>query len=618
VQRHTQEELRKEARKGLLELIQITLRAEDDLAVGDLLTADGTLLGVVGQLVADDEMPRAGDWPVDLVLPAAVGARLGLGEGERRSLAVGRTKESGADALQARSMGGYSLISLQPLGNGPEPGQRVSEAHVRWLCSRGLMANVAELTSLKSDDLTNRESLRAQFMGPGTAKRSAVPAPRAPESLFKLQVWLSGLGLKVELTSHEGHVDLAVHPALTAEIIAWSAGPIRKPETINYRTYQDEEGGIFCPSVFGPSPGPRRRRWGHVTLPVPVVPILWRKGTPSVLEQLLDLRAEEIERLVRYEDVIHVDGEPAQGGAAIRALLRRIPESRLPPGLRGRVDALVPEVVAIVPPDFRPMVLLDSGNFATADVNDLYRRVLNRRNRLEKLVQLNAPAPILESESKQLQEAADAAWANMLLPAKWAVLGDEKRRLRDCLDMAVGNLLWGSKRVDWSGRARVVPEASLSTGRAQVPRRIIETLRLTAEHPLLVTAADESDGAFIAVVAEPHEDRVVRLAPDDFAFLGLDRPRGPECVLHRPLGRKAVKEAEQLRRGDPGPTEAVSDRTGWADGVTAEEIVTGLIEAALDGGPVCLTSPRGRLIGGAGAVAALADDVNPATEESER
>jgi hypothetical protein len=619
VQRQTQQELRKASRKGLLEHIQITLRAEDDLAVGDVLTADGTLLGVVGQLVADGEMPRAGDWPVDLVLPAAVGARLGLGEGERRSLAVGRAKESGADALQARSMGAYSLISLQPLGNGPEPGQAVGPEHVHWLCSRGLMASVAELTSLKCDDLTNRERLRALLTRPEPAKPGAVPAPGAPESLFTLQTWLSGLGLKVEITSHSGHVDLAVRPALTEEIIACSVGPIRKPETIDYRTYQDIEDGIFCPKVFGPSGGRRRRRWGHVTLPVPVVPLLWRMGTPSLLERLLDLPAKAIERLVHYEEALDEEGGPVRGGAAIRALLRRVPRDRLPPGLRGRADALVPEAVPVVPPDFRPLVLLDSGNFATADVNDLYRRLLNRRNRLEKLAQLNAPAPILENEGLFLQGAADAVWANILLPIKQAVVGEQNRRLRDCLDMVIGSLLESFKRVDWSARARVVAETSLSAGRAQIPRRILETLPLPADHPLLVTAASEGEGAFVAVAAEAHEDRVVRLAPDDFAFLGLDRARAPECVLHRPLGRKAIEEAKLLQKsGDPGPVETISDRTGWVDGETAEEIVTGLIEAALDGGPVCLTSPRGRLIGGAGAVAALAADVDPTPEDHER
>jgi hypothetical protein len=618
VQRHTQQELRDEARKGLLEHIQVTLRAEDDLAVGDVLMADGTLLGVVGQLVADDEMPRAGDWPVDLVLPAAVGARLGLGEGERRSLAVGRAKKSGANALQARRMGSYSLITLRPLGQGPQPGQRVCLEHVRWLLSRGLTANVAELTSLKCDDLINRERLRAQLTGPEPAKPGAIPAPGAPESLFTLQAWLSGLGLKVEMRCHGEHVDLAVRPALTEEIIACSSGPIRKPETIDYRTYQDIEDGMFCPNVFGPSGERRRRRWGHVTLPVPVVPLLWRTGTPSLLERLLDLPAEDIERLVHYEEALDEAGGPVRGGAAIRALLRRVPKDRLPPGLRGRTDALVPEAVPVVPPDFRPLVLLDSGNFATADVNDLYRRLLNRRNRLEKLAQLNAPAPILENEGLFLQGAADAVWANMLLPIKQAVVGEENRRLRDCLDMVIGCLLESFKRVDWSAGARVVAEGSLSPGRAQVPRRIIETLRLAADHPLLVTAASEGDGAFIAVAAEAHEDRVVRLAPEDFASLGLDRDRAPECVLHRPLGRKAVKEAEQLRRGDPGPVETVSDRTGWVDGKTVEEIVTGLIEAALDGEPICLSSPRGRLIGGAGALAALADDVNPATKDSKR
>jgi hypothetical protein len=132
-----------------------------------------------------------------------------------------------------------------------------------------------------------------------------------------------------------------------------------------------------------------------------------------------------------------------------------------------------------------------------------------------------------------------------------------------------------------------------------VPRPIVEELRLPASQSVLLTA-DEGDGAFIAALAEAHGDAVLKLAPEDFDRLGLGRSDIPTCLLHRPLGRAACAEAAALRKGDPGPV--VPEKAGWVDGESAEEIVAGLIGAALGGEPVHLETPRGLLIGGAGAV----------------
>jgi hypothetical protein len=615
VQRQTRKELGKAAPKGLLERVGVTLCAEDDLAIGDVLLAGSVPLGVVGRLVPDEAMPRAGDRPVDLVLPAEAAKQLGLAEGVVRGLAIGRARERGADALQARGVGAYSLVSLRPLGNTPEPGQCVRAGHVRWLFSRGLTANLAELVSLKSDDLGNRERLRALLVGGTPAQPESVPAPGAPESLCMLQAWLQGLSLEVGLTSHSGHVDLAVRAALTGEIIARSGGPIRLAETIHYKTHEDVEGGLFCPKVFGPTRGWRRRRCGHVALPVPVVPLLWRTGAPSVLERLLELPADDIERLVRYEAAVDVDGASVRGGAAVRALLRRVPEERLPSALRGRADALVPEVVAIIPHDFRPLVLLTNGNFATADINDLYRRLINLRNRLAKLGELKAPPAVIYNTCQQLQDAADAVWANVLLPETRAAMDDfgkPPRRLVDCLDMVVRDLVRGdAKRVDWSGRARAVADVSLVPGHAWVPRRIVEALQLPASQPVLLTSASQEDGAFVAVLPEAHDDAVLRLARHDFDRLGLAAGAAPTCIVHRPLGRESCAEAARLLQGDPGPVVRVPGPAGWVDGGSAEEVVAGLIAAALSGKPVCLETPRGLLIGGPGALEPLADDACP-------
>mgnify|MGYP000331554173 CR=1 FL=1 len=327
-------------------------------------------------------------------------------------------------------------------------------------------------------------------------------------------------------------------------IRSWSHGEVKNPETINYRTFKPEKGGLFCERIFGPTKDwecscgkykrikfknvicdrcgvevtqsrVRRERMGHIELAVPVSHIWFYKCTPSRIGLVLDLTMRALERVLYYEDYIVVsagdtplkerqllsemeyreaqreygDAFTAKMGAeAIRDLLkaidldqeiRRLEEElqntrskqnrkkltkriKLLEGFRStgsRPEWMILEVLPVIPPDLRPLVPLEGGRFATSDVNDLYRRVINRNNRLRNLLQLKTPDVIIRNEKRMLQEAVDALFDNGRHGR--AVTGAGNRPLKSLSDMLRGkqgrfrqNLL--GKRVDYSGRSVIV------------------------------------------------------------------------------------------------------------------------------------------------------------------
>ncbi|HKI17673.1 MAG TPA: DNA-directed RNA polymerase subunit beta', partial [Isosphaeraceae bacterium] len=310
------------------------------------------------------------------------------------------------------------------------------------------------------------------------------------------------------------------------DIRSWSFGEVKKPETINYRTYRPEKDGLFCERIFGPEKDwecacgkyrgmkykgmicdrcgvkvthsrVRRKRMGHIELAAPVVHIWFFKAMPSRLGTLLDMRTTSLERIIYFQDYVVTDpggtplkerqllteeefrkakeqykggqfGEEFQadmGAEAVRKLLMRLDLVALSKKLRQElgetsskqkikdltkrlkvVEALrdsdnhaewmVLECIPVIPPDLRPLVLLDSGNFATSDLNDLYRRIINRNNRLKKLVDLNAPEVIIRNEKRMLQQAVDALFDNNR--CKRPVLGSSNRPLKSLTDMIKG------------------------------------------------------------------------------------------------------------------------------------------------------------------------------------
>jgi len=356
----------------------------------------------------------------------------------------------------------------------------------------------------------------------------------------------------------------AVRIALASpnDIRSWSYGEVKKPETINYRTYRAEKDGLFCERIFGPERDwecfcgkykgmkhkgmicdrcgvtvthsrVRRKRMGHINLAAPVVHIWFFKAMPSRLARVLGMKSSALDRIVYFQDYVVVDagetplkrrqllteddyreaieehGQGAftalMGAEAIRRLLvdidlaaeaaqmrlelektrskQRIRELaqrlRLVESLRlnttMRPEWMVLEVIPVIPPDLRPLVLLESGNFATSDLNDLYRRIINRNNRLKKLVELNAPEVIIRNEKRMLQQSVDALFDNGR--CKRSVLGSSNRPLKSLTDMIKGkqgrfreNLL--GKRVDYSGRSVIVVGPELHLHQCGLPKKI--------------------------------------------------------------------------------------------------------------------------------------------------
>jgi DNA-directed RNA polymerase subunit beta' len=353
-----------------------------------------------------------------------------------------------------------------------------------------------------------------------------------------------------------------VHIALASpnDIRSWSFGEVKKPETINYRTYRPEKDGLFCERIFGPERDwecacgkfkgtkhkgiicdrcgvkvthsrVRRKRMGHINLAAPVAHIWFFKAMPSRLGALLAIKTTSMEKVIYFQDYIVVDPgdtplKPKQllteeeyraavesygksftammGAEAIKELLSRLDLAKLSGELREEliktgskqrekdlakrlkvVEALrnspndpawmVLEVIPVIPPDLRPLVLLDSGNFATSDLNDLYRRIINRNSRLKKLVDLNAPEVIIQNEKRMLQQAVDALFDNGR--CRRPVLGSSNRPLKSMTDMIKGkqgrfreNLL--GKRVDYSARSVVVVGPELKLHQCGLPKKI--------------------------------------------------------------------------------------------------------------------------------------------------
>jgi len=341
----------------------------------------------------------------------------------------------------------------------------------------------------------------------------------------------------------------------------WSKGEVKNPETINYRTFKPEPGGLFCQKIFGPVRDyecacgkykrikykdvvcdrcgvevtvarVRRERMGHIELAVPVAHIWFLKSMPSRLGLLLDMTARALERVIYYENLMVIDPgktplEPRQlltdteyrqaldeygddsftakmGAEAVRDALSKMDmeatvaelqeqmratrskqiKKKLSKRLKviqgfihskSRPEWMVLEVLPVIPPDLRPLVPLEGGRFATSDLNDLYRRVINRNNRLKNLMQLKTPDVIIHNEKRMLQESVDALFDNGRHGRP--VTGAGNRPLKSLSDMLKGkqgrfrqNLL--GKRVDYSGRSVIVIGPELKLHQCGLPKKM--------------------------------------------------------------------------------------------------------------------------------------------------
>jgi len=344
-------------------------------------------------------------------------------------------------------------------------------------------------------------------------------------------------------------------------ILSWSHGEVKKPETINYRTFKPERDGLFCAKIFGPvkdyeclcgrykrmkhrgvvcekcgveviQSKVRRERMGHIALAAPVAHIWFLKSLPSRIGNVLDLSLKELEKVLYFESWIVMDPKNTPlrkkellteerfiearekygadgfvagiGAESVRKLLEEMNLESLNTELRAEladassdtkrkklikrlrvIEALQrsknkPEwmiltVLPVIPPDLRPLVPLEGGRFATSDLNDLYRRVINRNNRLKRLMELNAPEIIIRNEKRMLQEAVDVLFDNGRRGR--AITGSNKRPLRSLSDMLKGkqgrfrqNLL--GKRVDYSGRSVITVGPDLRLHQCGLPKKM--------------------------------------------------------------------------------------------------------------------------------------------------
>jgi DNA-directed RNA polymerase subunit beta' len=354
---------------------------------------------------------------------------------------------------------------------------------------------------------------------------------------------------------------IRISVASPEKILSWSFGEIKKPETINYRTFKPERDGLFCARIFGPVKDyeclcgkykrmkykgiicekcgvevtlskVRRERMGHIELAAPVAHIWFLKSVPSRISTLLDMTLKDVERILYFENYIVLEpgltplkmhqlmgeseylkaqedyGEDSFtagiGAEAIRDMLNAINLDALKISLReelkvatgelkpkklakrlklvenflesgNRPDWMILTVVPVIPPELRPLVPLDGGRFATSDLNDLYRRVINRNNRLKRLIELRAPDIIVRNEKRMLQESVDALFDNGRRGR--VITGANKRPLKSLSDMLKGkqgrfrqNLL--GKRVDYSGRSVIVVGPELKLHQCGLPKKM--------------------------------------------------------------------------------------------------------------------------------------------------
>tara|TARA_B100000700_G_scaffold115988_1_gene130524 strand:+ start:2084 stop:6241 length:4158 start_codon:yes stop_codon:yes gene_type:complete len=360
-------------------------------------------------------------------------------------------------------------------------------------------------------------------------------------------------------TQQFDHIRIGI--ASPEKILSWSYGEIKKPETINYRTFKPERDGLFCARIFGPVKDyeclcgkykrmkfkgivcekcgvevtlskVRRERMGHIELASPVAHIWFLKSLPSRIGLILDMMLKDLEKVLYFESFIVLDPgltpldklqlltedefidaqneygadnfKAGIGAEAIRLLLEELDLDELSESIRKEIkettselkpkklakrlkvveafkvsgnkpEWMILKVIPVIPPELRPLVPLDGGRFATSDLNDLYRRVINRNNRLRRLMDLRAPDIIIRNEKRMLQESVDALFDNGRRGR--VITGSNKRPLKSLSDMLKGkqgrfrqNLL--GKRVDYSGRSVIVVGPELKLHQCGLPKKL--------------------------------------------------------------------------------------------------------------------------------------------------
>ena len=510
---------------------------------------------------------------------------------------------------------------------------------------------------------------------------------------------------KQTLPNEEEFNAITIGLASPDKIRSWSYGEVKKPETINYRTFKPERDGLFCAKIFGPVKDyeclcgkykrlkhrgvicekcgvevtlskVRRERMGHIELASPVAHIWFLKSLPSRLGMVLDMTLRDIERVLYFEAFVVVepgmtplnraqllteddylakveeygdDFDAVMGAEGIRELLRTLDVAQEVEKLRGDLETtnseakikkfskrlkvleafqqsgikpewMVLEVLPVLPPDLRPLVPLDGGRFATSDLNDLYRRVINRNNRLKRLLELKAPDIIVRNEKRMLQESVDSLLDNGRRGK--AMTGANKRPLKSLADMIKGkggrfrqNLL--GKRVDYSGRSVITVGPQLKLHQCGLPKLMalelfkpfifnkLELMGLATtikqakkmvesqepvvwdileevirEHPVLLNRAPTLHRLGIQAF-EPVliEGKAIQLHPLVCVAFNADFD-GDQMAVHVPLSLEAQMEARTLMLAS---NNVLSPANGEPIIVPSQDIVLGLYYATREG-----------------------------------
>ena len=619
---------RHEYPKGVVERIEVQLRRTIPFFVTDSLKIGSTLLRTT-QIIDDSQMPQQENGrPADLVVSHAAAMAMHLEPDHQHphgvhSVRVRRIGPHSVDVLKARNVGQYSLISATPL-RAPQSrsgGILVREGQLKWLIDRGQTSLVTELVSLKWNDLQNRPALR-KFAITGQLPQLT---NAAPDSAIQIREYLWGLGVFSEVSTDGDCVRISLRPATDAEIRSRSFGEVKKPETLNYRTYKPEPTGLFCEKIFGLENSlVRRRRPGHIELAEPIVPIIWRLTDQPRLANRLKVPQRELELIItrqmhafeRNGELRFVDQAEAAfdeqsdsgwqplgtGVSAIAALLKRVPREATQGSATSECDEYFTQTLAVIPPDYRPLILLESGNFATADVNDLYRRIINRNNRLRKLKELNAPSVIINNEISQLQRSVDALQANDFIPHKHRVTGDAGRPLKCLLSMMNDRIEDSTRRrVDFAGQARAFANAQVPEHYVYLPAVIFDELRLQPELPVLLTS---DRNLFLSRYPNRIEGPLMQLNPGDFRYLA---PPDPLIQVHRPITPTACDEAVALvtgtsRTGVKPQRTVQRDVQIWCDHSDPITFISSLVNSIENRKSTRMSSLRGISIFGTGAV----------------
>ena len=461
------------------------------------------------------------------------------------------------DKIHARSVGSYSLVTQQPLGGRAQfGGQRFGEMEVWALEGYGAANILQEMLTVKSDDIIGRKKVYENIV-----KDRDFEDYQTPESFNVLINELKGLGFDIQTEARpENREAVTIRLASPEAIRKWSHGEVKKPETINYRTFKAEKDGLFCEKIFGPvkdwecscgkykkvkyrgivcdrcgvevtTSDVRRTRLGHIELVAPVSYVWIFKSVYNWMGTLLDMSPNALELVIYYDRYLVLEpgtsgfklkdllsekdyrealarssGLKAEMGAlAIRELLKKVDLNKEKAQLENELDRnkgnqerrknvikklkivdgllrtgtrpewMISEVIPVIPPDLRPLLPLEGGRFATSDLNDLYQRIINRNNRLKRLIKLHAPDIIIRNEKRMLQEAVDALLDNGRHGPQ--VLGRGNRPLKSLADALRGkqgrfrqNLL--GKRVDYSGRAVIVVGPELKLNECGLPKHM--------------------------------------------------------------------------------------------------------------------------------------------------